>query len=52
MNTETYNLELVPTSDKVVQVAVTPDGKYVLGSLYNTKSIARYDLTTKKLDSL
>lgn len=52
MNTETYNLELVPTSDKVVQVAVTPDGKYVLGSLYNTKSIARYDLTTKRLDIL
>ncbi len=52
INTETYELELVPTLDKVVQVAVTPDGKYALGSLYGTKSVARYDLLTKKLDVL
>ena len=52
MNTETSALELVPTSDKVVQVAVTPDGRYVFGSLYGTKSIARYDLSTKKLDTV
>jgi 6-phosphogluconolactonase (cycloisomerase 2 family) len=52
MNTETPALELVRTSDKVVQVAVTPDGRYVFGSLYGTKSIARYDLSTKKLDTV
>lgn len=52
MNTETSALELVRTSDKVVQVAVTPDGRYVFGSLYGTKSIARYDLSTKKLDTV
>ena len=50
VNTETSLLELVPTGDKVVQVAVTPDGKYVFGSLYGTKSVARYDLALKKLD--
>lgn len=52
MNTETYIQRLIPTSDKVVQVAVTPDGKYLFGSLYTTKSIARYDLSREKLDTI
>lgn len=50
MNTESYVQEIIPVWDKAVQVAVTPDGKYVFASLYTTKSIARYDIANKKLD--
>lgn len=50
MNTESYTQEIIPVWDKAVQVAVTPNGKYVFTSLYSTKSIARYDIVNKKLE--
>lgn len=50
MNTRTYLQENIPIGDAVVQVAVTSDGKYVLASLYTTKSVARYEIATKKID--
>lgn len=34
----------IPANGKVVQTAVTPDGKFVFGSVYDTKEILRYDL--------
>lgn len=52
MNTQTFLLEYIPVWDKVVQVAVTPDGKYVFASLYHTKSIARYDILNKRLENI
>lgn len=50
MNTDTSTIELIPVGDKAVQVAVIPDGKYVLASLYMTRSVARYDIQNKKLE--
>lgn len=52
MDTSTFTIEYIPVGDKVVQVAVTPDGRYVFASLYMTRSIARYDLTNKQLASI
>jgi len=52
MDTSTFTIEYIPVGDKAVQVAVTPDGRYVFASLYMTRSIARYDLTNKQLASI
>jgi len=34
---------------KVVQIAVTPDNKYVFASLYDTKGVARYEVSTEEV---
>lgn len=52
LNIADSKLELVPTGDKTVQVATSPDGQFILASLYDTKSIAKYDLGTKKLTNI
>lgn len=41
-----------PTGSGVVQTAVTPDGRYAFGSLYSSKSILRYEITTQKIDTI
>lgn len=40
------------TGSGVVQTAVTTDGKYAFGSLYNSKSILRYEIATQKIDTI
>lgn len=50
INTSDFTIEIIPLNWKVMQVAVTPNNKYVFASLYNTKSVARYDISTKKIE--
>ena len=49
LNIEDSKLELIPTGYKTMQVAASPDGQFVFASLFDTKSIGKYDLATKKL---
>ena len=42
-------LEVVPLNGTAVQTAVTPDGKLVLATLYDTKQLAVYDTQSKAL---
>jgi len=45
-------MKIIAVPGKAVQVAVTSDDKYVFVSLYDTKSIVRYDLLTKNIETL
>jgi YVTN family beta-propeller protein len=49
LNPQTGALETVPLNGAAVQTAVTPDGRMVLVSLYDSKQIAVYDTTSKTL---
>ncbi|MBK0402403.1 hypothetical protein I5M27_05365 [Adhaeribacter sp. BT258] len=42
----------IPVGGMAVQTAVSPDGKYVFASLFDTKEIVRYNLQTKTLDRI
>ena len=42
----------IPLSGMAVQTAVTPDGKYVFVSLYDTKEIARYDIQNQQVSKI
>lgn len=52
IDTVTYTSEIIPLNWKVIQVAVTPDNKYVFASLYNAKSIARYEIASKEVKTV
>jgi len=52
MDTISHIVDIIPVPGKAVQVAVTQDHRYVLASLYDTKSIARYDVITKNINIL
>ncbi len=45
-------LETVPLNGAAVQTAVTPDGKFVLATLYDTKKLAVYDTQSKSLHDI
>lgn len=45
----TGKLEVLPLDGAAVQTAVTPDGKFALASLYDTKKLAVYDIQSKAL---
>jgi len=49
INTSDLSIDIIPLDGKVIQVAVTPDNKYVFASLYNTKGVIRYDISTKEV---
>lgn len=40
INLQDNSIQKFPLSGAVIQIAVTPDGKYVFGSVYDTKKIA------------
>ena len=42
-------LAQVPLSGQAVQAGVTPDGKYAFASIYDKKTLAVYDIATKKV---
>lgn len=52
IDTISYDMKIIAVPGKAVQVAVTSDDKYVFVSLYDTKSIVRYDLLTKNIETL
>jgi YVTN family beta-propeller protein len=43
LDLRTGRLETIPLNGAAVQTAVTPDGRWVLASLYDTKQLAVYD---------
>ena len=43
------SLSYIPLEGQAVQTGVTADGKYVVASIYDTKSLALYSPATKKL---
>ncbi len=43
------SITTVPLGGAAVQTGVTPDGKFVVVSLYDTKQLAVYEVTTKKV---
>lgn len=49
LDTKTGTLSNVPLDGQAVQVATTPDGKFALASVYDTKQIALYDISQKSL---
>lgn len=50
IDTDTYDVEIIPLGDKAIQSAVSPDGRYAFVSLYMTKRVVRYDIAQKKVD--
>ena len=42
----------IPLGGVVVQTAVTPDGKFVFASLYDTKEMVRYDLQSGQIQRI
>lgn len=52
VDTASGAVTLYPTESEVVQMAVTPDGKYAFGSLYSAKAVARYTIATQKVDTI
>lgn len=42
----------IPVGGMAVQTAVSPDGKYVFASLFDTKEVVRYNLQTQTLDRI
>lgn len=44
VNLETYSIRKYPLSGAVIQTAVTPDGNYVFGSVYDTKKVAWFNV--------
>jgi YVTN family beta-propeller protein len=42
----------IPVGGVAVQTAVSPNGKYVFASLYDTKEVVRYNLQTQVLDRI
>lgn len=46
INTSDYSIQNFPLSGTVIQTAVTPDGKYVFGSVYDTKKVAWINIKT------
>ncbi|HEY0980247.1 MAG TPA: DUF411 domain-containing protein [Candidatus Paceibacterota bacterium] len=49
VNLENGMTEVEPLNGSAVQTAVTPDGKYVATSMYETRSIALYDTALKSV---
>jgi YVTN family beta-propeller protein len=43
------SVNIISLNGKVVQIAVTPDNKYVFASLYDTKGVARYEVSTEEV---
>ena len=48
INTSDNSIQNFPMSGSVIQTAVTPDGQYVFGSVYDTKKVAWIDLSTNE----
>lgn len=48
INTSDNSIQNFPMSGSVIQTAVTPDGKYVFGSVYDTKKVAWINLSTNE----
>src|SRR5688572_26973681 len=42
----------IPVGGMAVQTAVSPNGKYVFASLFDTKEVVRYNLQTQQLDRI
>lgn len=49
LDIEKMTLEEIPLKGEAVQSGVTADGKYALVSVYDTKSLAVYDIADRKL---
>ncbi len=49
IDTSDFSVQIIPLHWKVIQVAVTLDNKYVFASLYDTKSVARYNVSTEEI---
>ena len=49
LDMKSFVLRDVPLSGAAVQTGVTPNGKYALASIYDTKSLAIYDIASAKL---
>jgi len=49
LDLRTGQLETIPLNGAAVQTAVTPDGRLVLASLYDSKQLAVYDTNTKAI---
>lgn len=52
LNLRTDTLTAVPLAGNAVQTGITPDGKSVIISLYDTKQIAVFDVATKKVSTI
>lgn len=50
LDIDTFTSSLIPLKGAAVQTAVTRDGKYALASVYDAKSLAVYDIASKKLN--
>lgn len=48
----THKVAVIPVGGSVVQTAVTPDGAYVAASVYETRSVALYDIRTKSVETV
>lgn len=48
VNLETYSIRKYPLSGAVIQTAVTSDGSYVFGSVYDTKKVAWINILTNE----
>ncbi|RJQ32283.1 DUF1573 domain-containing protein [Candidatus Parcubacteria bacterium] len=49
LDMESFTFTNVPLKGAAVQTAVTKDGKYALASIYDAKSLAVYEIASKKL---
>ncbi|MCL4704969.1 YncE family protein [bacterium] len=49
LDIKTNNVWTYPLGSAVVQTAVTPNGRFVFSSLYETKQIARFDTATQEI---
>lgn len=52
INLQTFEFELIPLNGSAVQTAITPDGKKVFVSLYDTKKIAVYSAEDKSVKEI
>lgn len=48
INLETYSIRKYPLSGAAIQTAVTPDGNYIFGSVYDTKKVAWINVLTNE----
>jgi DNA-binding beta-propeller fold protein YncE len=50
LNLETASLTYIPLSGKPVQTGVSADGKYALATVFDTRSVAVYNIPQKQLN--
>ena len=49
LDIQAFTFDYIPLNGKAVQTAVTPDGRYVAASVYDSRSVAVYDTANQKL---